>query len=697
MPGLRNHEPIVIERFGGLWQRGDAESAPSDHFTTAQNIQFFDSGFETRNPLDVYMATALGPITRVYDYVTVSGQSLLVHYVGGVIFHIVNGVATQILSIPGMEDFGFVAIGGRAFITPFKSYTDAQGMFYELGLQNQFVYVYDGNPAHVPARKAGGFPPTNGGQKAFLAYPSIEVGKINEGIHSIVVSFRDSTASIGNPGPASVNISPLADNFRIVNSPFGKQIQLNNIPIGPSGILRREIQMSVPTIPPETFNPDPLVYTYYRVLIIPNNTETSALINVTDAEVLADSTKYPPYGGGPIASPITTALWVTNTKIEGFSDLGFHLVGVVYETDTGYLTAPGPEFKGGQTYVNTKTSIRVSNIPIGPSYVKKRHLISTKRIDSYNGDQNGYQYFFIPEGNIDDNTTTEKVVKYYDADLLDDASHLIDNFSEIPAGVSLNTYHSRLVVVGEYGTTESLTGIQPPQVDNRSIARISAPGEPEAISKVDGLIIAPLDGNPLTNCQEFRDVLYLFKKTRTYGYSDNEDVPSSWREQVIDQGVGAHAHGIAAVLDSGGVNIDFLLIADLSGLMIFNGVYARPELSWKIEDYWRSLNRNEFRSLQIVNDSLNKKIWIALPPPARNTILHANYGDGLDAKNIKWSKWYFDQLINGTALIDTDKLILTSIDGVYYINPTKSGFWDTYYTGAKKIPDPTVVTALFGE
>jgi hypothetical protein len=149
--------------------------------------------------------------------------------------------------------------------------------------------------------------------------------------------------------------------------------------------------------------------------------------------------------------------------------------------------------------------------------------------------------------------------------------------------------------------------------DNRSVARLSMPGEPEAINKIDGLIIAPLDGNPLTNCQEFRDVLYLFKKTRTYAYSDNRDEPSTWQEEVVDQGIGVGVHGIGTVLDTGGVNVDFLLIADWSGLMIFNGVYARPELSWKIEDYWNSLDRNSFRQVQVVNDSLSKKIWITLP------------------------------------------------------------------------------------
>ena len=258
-------------------------------------------------------------------------------------------------------------------------------------------------------------------------------------------------------------------------------------------------------------------------------------------------------------------------------------------------------------------------------------------------------------------STTTKTVEYFDSDLLSDASHLIDNFSEIPSCVNLNTYHSRLVLVGEFGTTETLTGLPTGVTDNRSIARLSAPGEPEAISKIDGLLIVPLDGNPLTNVQEFRDVLYLFKRTRTFAYSDNGDEPSSWQEEVLDQGVGAPVHGISTVLDTGGVNVDFLLIADWSGLMIFNGTYARPELSWKIEDFWLALNRFEFRNVQLVNDSLSKKIWMTLPPPNQHVLLHANYGDGLDAKNIKWSKWTSQLNISCICLIDTNKVVLGAI------------------------------------
>ena len=479
-----------------------------------------------------------------------TGQSLLVLIDGGKIYHIIPQNTTRIISpnvlqseqfavgqvvhgpiltIPAMEDFGFVAINGKAYITPFKSYTNAQGMTYELGIQNEFVYVYKGDG--TPARKAGGSPPT---------------------------------------------------------------------------------------------------------------------------------------------TQVTAALGAV-----GKTDEGFHILATVFETDSGYLTKPdipsGVNFSG----VN---KIDVSNIQVSPnSYVKKRHLVSTKAIpDPYNGDPYGYQFFFIPKGTLDNNTSTTLTVEYFDSDLLSDASHLIDNFSDIPAGVNLNTYHSRMIVVGEYGTTETLTGLPIGITDNRSIARLSAPGEPESISKIDGLIIAPLDGNPLTNVQEFRDVLYLFKKTRTFGYSDNGDEPSTWREEVIDQGVGAPVHGIATVLDSGGANIDFLLIADLSGLMLFNGVFARPELSWKIEDYWFALDQNSFRFIQIVNDSISKKMWLTLPQAGPNfpaderlIVLHADYRDGLDARNIRWARWKFNTVMTSVCLIETKMLVLGSVPGLYYINKNK--------------------------
>lgn len=639
-PGTRDHDPLVIEEFNGLWDRGDPESCPLDHFTQADNVDFIYSGFETRDPIDKYQAEAnsLDKVQRIYDYVMQTGQSLLVLKEGGKIYHLV-GTSTlygPILTIAAMQDFGFVAFNGIAYITPFKTYLDTNGRNYQLGIENEFLYVYkgDGNAA----RKAGGVSPSNSSKLPFLAYPSATDGVVDLGTHVLAVAF--------DHGILGTEVFPVV---LMINS---KQIQLINIPIGPGGTTSRTIAMTKVIDP---YNADQTLNTYYEALTIGDNTTTTATINLADTDLTVV------YVPGATAAPAPAALLVANTNTDGFCDFGFHLIGVVYETDTGFITAPGPEFFGGQTYIDTTKEISISNIPISPdSFVTKRHLVSTKWIPEYNGDQKGYQFFYIPNGTIDDNVTTTKTVSYYDSDLIDDASHLIDNFTEIPSCVNLCLYHSRLVLVGEFGTVETRADLPAHQVDNRSLARISAVGEPEAISKVDGLIVVPLDGNALTNCQEYQDILYLFKNSRTYGYSDNDDVPSSWKEKVIDQSIGTSVHGIATVLDTGGVNVDYLLVANWSGFMLFNGVYSRPELSWKIEDIWLNMDRNNFQYIQIVTDSLSKFVWMTLPPPNQEKLLYADYKNGLDAQKIRWARWIFDTKMSTLALIDTTKLILGS-------------------------------------
>src|SRR5437870_3654804 len=358
----------------------------------------------------------------------------------------------------------------------------------------------------------------------------------------------------------------------------------------------------------------------------------------------------PPQNGG---SPFSAA-----NGAAGFCEAGFHQFAVIYETDTGFQTALGPINPSHSglilpAVVNCTGAVKINltNIPVSPdSFVVARSIVATRAIDPafYTGDPIGYQYFFVPGGRIADNTTASFTVDFFDAELLKDASHLLDLFTNIPAGVGITTYHNRLVTVGEH--------------DNISLARVSYPGEPEAVDQVSGLLIVPLDGNPLTNCQEFRDVLYLFKKTRTIGYADNGDVPSTWQFTIMDQGIGASIHGIATVIDYGGVNIDFLLIVDFSGVMQFNGSYIRPELSWAIRDFWLLLDRTSFKNFQIYNDSLLQRIYINL---LQNTILMGDYSEGMVWDKIKWTLWTFNIKTSTITLIETNKLLIASHDGQF--------------------------------
>lgn len=625
---LSDHQPTVIEEFNGWFNRGDPDNVPLDHFTDAENVRYIDGGFETRWGIDTLIAK--GNVLRIYNYKMQTGESLLILDTNGDIYHaLLDGSDTvygPILSIASMTDFGFHAWAGRAYITPFATFLDDDGIEYQKGLQNEFLYVYKGDG--TAARKAAGAAPTNGDDANLVAYNSDIDGLVDKGIHVIAVTFGDGADDSNALGPA---VKP------VIYSPGGKEINLNNIPTGGVGISERKIWMTH-AIDPEAWNPDLSLLTFYLAKTITDNTSISTIISIDDIALTSSFSA----GGLP---PVTDAgVTVENTNTDGFCDLGLHVIGVVYETDTGYLTAPGPEVFGIQSFVNERKAIKITGIPTSPdSFVTKRHLVASKKIGLFNGDDRGFQLYFIPEGTIEDNTTTELTVSFYDIDLLEDASHLLDNFEEIPAGVTLNTYHGRLALSATF--------------DDISICYLSAPGEPEAIDQVDGIIIIPLDGNPVTNAQEFRDVFYLFKKTRTYAVNDNGDEPSTWQPVVLDNGVGASVHGIATVLDSGGVNIDFLLIVDYSGIMVFNGSYTRPagELTWKIEDYWLALDRNAFGNIQIINDSLSKKLYMTLP---NKRMLYGDYTNGLDAKSIKWSKWRFDIETTTIALIETDTLVI---------------------------------------
>lgn len=484
---MRDHNPITIEEFNGLWARGGADSVPQDHFSNCNNIKYIQSGFQWRDGLNT-----LFPITnvvRLYTYTKQSGQCLLVLDASGNIWD-TDYLTAPILTISGMTDFGFVAFAGRAYISPCNG---------ETGLQDEYVYVYLGDG--VTARKAAGEKPKD-----------------------------------------------------------------------------------------------------------------------------ADG-----------------ALAAANSGSSGNVEAGVHVFAVVYETNTGFLSAIGPDTLPTVTAPGSE-SVNLTNIPVSPnSYVVKVHVIATKAIqpDFYTGDTRGYQFFFVPDAVVN-NGVTSLTVSFFDSELLEDASYLLDMFEEIPAQAGLGVYHNRMVGWAEF--------------ENPSVIRISASGEPEAFNQVDGLVTFPLDGRPVTNVQEFRDVMYGFKLSKCNAWSDNGDVPSSWSMTTLDQGIGTFLHGIAHVLDSEGVNVDYIIVASLGGIYLFNGSFVQPELSWKIFDFWKTYTvLPNLNLMQAVNDSTNKCIYIVLQD---GSVLYGDYSNGLDMKSIRWSPLTFDLSMKTVGIINHGEVVL---------------------------------------
>lgn len=500
---MRDHVPITISEFMGLYRRGDADSCPINHSPDCNNIQFIQGGFETRNGRATYSisgSVGVPNVLKVKNYAQVDTEGLLLLDDQGNIYHTESPTPfTPILSIadPEFSDFGLSIYAGRAYISP-------SNLVH--GLNNEFLYVYLGDG--TPARKAGGIPPVD-----------------------------------------------------------------------------------------------------------------------------ADG-----------------ALAAANSGTAGNVEAGIHIFGVVYETNTGFLTQIGPDTLASVTASGTK-KVDLTAIPVSPnSYVVARHIVATRAIDPalYTGNTRGYEFFFVPDAVIEDNTTTTLAVNFYDVELLEDASHLLDIRSEIPAGARLTQYHGRMVV----STLEA-------EVDQSTIL-VSYSGEPEAFDAVTGIIqLLSTDNRPIRCCQELRDILYIFKDTQTYGTQDNGDEPSTWAVAALDQGLGASVNGIAISLDTGGTNADFLIVTNYSGICIFSGTFQFPDcLSWKIEDFWTDQEFNDFLDIEIYNDPILKRLYIILPD--QQILLMGDYQLGLDPKNIRWVPWTFDTNITSMCLANFNQLIIAS-------------------------------------
>ncbi len=120
--------------------------------------------------------------------------------------------------------------------------------------------------------------------------------------------------------------------------------------------------------------------------------------------------------------------------------------------------------------------------------------------------------------------------------------------------------------------------------------------------------------------------------------------------------MGCGVHGIATVVDSGASNIDYLIVACYSGITLFNGRYLLPELSFKVQSLWANqLFKTNNRRIQIVNDSVAQKLYIVM---ANRTVSFGNYANGFDPKNLRWTTWTFNALVNTLALVNVNELLL---------------------------------------
>ena len=397
--------------------------------------------------------------------------------------------------------------------------------------------------------------------------------------------------------------------------------------------------------------PDFSVAQYYNnIFITPHNRNTGI---EGESVYIYDGTTCRKAGG---TAP-SGSMFAVESIESGHVEAGIHLFAVAFETASGYITKPGPALYPYYEASGTRKAY-ITSVPIGPPGTIARRILATKRIPAtgvgaYNGNQTGYEFFFVPTGRMAENAITDVHLDFYDADLLLSADYLFDLMDTIPAGVGLTTYQNSLIVWGEF--------------NDPSTVRVSKQNEPETFDAVEGLMtIAPNESGGVKNCIEFRDLLYMMKSYRTYAVSrdlTNPESPTFWRIISIDEGIGTECFGIGSILDVQGPNTDSFALVAFSGIYRFNGVYGQPEFSWKIDSLWHEIDRARFDEIQVYNDVVANLIYIFLPD---STILVADYRNGFSHESIRWARWTFPWRITAISInVQPDKVehLLIAGDG----------------------------------
>lgn len=411
-----------------------------------------------------------------------------------------------------------------------------------------------------------------------------------------------------------------------------------------------------------------------------------------------------------------TPIAITDTAA-GKIEIGDHVFGVVYETTSGFITAPGPYNGAAPNYTlwaappGTGTGFlpnrnaSLTAIPLGPAGTSKRHIVATKVIFNYNGNPEASEFFFVPNGNIDDNLTTVKVVDFFDSDLIKSADYLFDQMPELPAVVSFSTFNLRQILIGPNNWTMA----NGTKVNGRQ-ALVSKSADPESFDAIGGTIQNDdTSGGGFKNGAQLRDGFFLFCEGRIYQTRDNGLTPSQWPLDLVDAGHGGFCNTVAPVATVKGGQIDYLIVGDRVGCYAFNGAVQLPLLSYPIEKYWDEVTIASaifgtaiVRTLNLVIDPDDQILYIGGNDLGRS-LLTMDFKDGLSASTVKWSPWNIvTRPDNGGFVYSISQvvvdirpstqrqvpMIMTSFGGVAglgasrvnFLNPT--GTQDTYGTGA---------------
>ena len=234
---MRGHAPLSQTEFLGLYDRGSRDVCPPGYLLQAQNVEYRRGSVKTRAGFKESLAVA--GVLRAYTYQRVGEVDRLLILTDDNKIYDSTDLVTPILGpIAGMTDFAMLALGGRAFISPHNG---------EVGLTNEFIYVYDG----TTCRKAAGTAPA----AAPAAETSATAGNVRKGRRLVRFAYESTSGYITSYSPYYMYEATVST----------KKLKVTGMSAGPAGTVARWVIVSPALVnyDAETFDPGiiPMVFT----------------------------------------------------------------------------------------------------------------------------------------------------------------------------------------------------------------------------------------------------------------------------------------------------------------------------------------------------------------------------------------------------------------------------------------------------
>ena len=732
-----NLSPQPINVFGGLVTLMDRLNLPANVSPTNQNVAYFPGGVQSRYGTTILSTCATGGLlntTGLCNFINLQGTKAQVAY-----FYDYTGASTVNGIIQSLNGGSLAAIDnsiGSAYMYGQSAYGKAWLTLTTGLIGDSWPRQWDGTNL-LPIGMSTPANPSMTANEIFNAGTTLTAG-----YHLFRVTYEDATGATSPPSYSCGVTTTGGSNTAV---------QITNIPIGPTGTVRRVIWGTTVSDGAYTDSYGNHTTTNYYTLrnsamILGDNSTTSVTFAFTDSTLALGE-------NSGTATPYQVNLFTMLSTVPPCLGVVFYKSRAFYFNLLGSITPRYVSFGGLIKNYDFKGAIGITADWGGVSSGVATGIAGAAGQVVYWTADGVTVSFLIAQsmtGNYEPTPQFTPGITYgVRARVKRGATAFTNGSFTIKSSVGTN-YSTPLSGIGTtwktietgaliYGQNSANPGPAPLSIGIDNSGGAGTPGPNGAILYLDWIDFYPVtqtrDGSKVFGSKVFgpqtidtvtgplfvqkdngQDIkaafvlfgnLYFVKDRSIFVTNDNGGEPATWSITLVDDTIGCP--GPNCVAEAEGVAV----IASRSGLYLFNGAIG-DKLSHEIEPTWKSINWQYANTINVAFDTERRNVYVAVPTGANttpNVLLVLNYdegwGDCSENGGIgrKWTTWTIPaaslllaEQVNGSRLLYIGGNDNTG--SIYYynssvVNDNGAAINSYYETAPVGVPDgPTLFGGL---